>query len=92
MSKVDTKVPGDATKDGEGEFIQVRKKSERITSTGGGDKHSGTDRRKNNKSRSRNNSIGEGKPSKARYRVRCLLIPGFVKLSTIYLKIASIIR
>jgi len=51
MSKVDTKVPGDATKDGEGEFIQVRKKSERITSTGGGDKHSGTDRRKNNKSR-----------------------------------------
>lgn len=68
MSKVDTKVPGDATKDGEGEFIQVRKKSERITSTGGGDKHSGTDRRKNNKSRSRNNSIGEGKPSKARSR------------------------
>ena len=73
MSKVDTKVPGDATKDGEGEFIQVRKKSERITSTGGGDKHSGTDRRKNNKSRSRNNSIGEGKPSKARYRVGAYL-------------------
>ena len=66
MSKVEIKVSGDASKDGEGEFIQVRKKSDKMTVNGGGDKQPGTDRRKN-KSRSRNNSLGEGKPSKARY-------------------------
>jgi len=67
MSKVDTKVPGEAVKDGEGDFIQVRKKSDKMTSAGNSDKHSGTDKRKN-KSRSRNNSLGEGKASKARSR------------------------
>ena len=65
MSQTDTKVPGEAVKDGEGEFIQVRKKSDKMTSAGTSDKHSGTDKRKN-KSRSRNNSLGEGKTSKAR--------------------------
>ena len=65
MSKVDTKVPGDTVKDTEGEFIQVRKKSDKTSSVGGSDKHNGTDKKKN-KSRSRNNSLGEGKPSKNR--------------------------
>ena len=65
MSKVDTKVPGDTVKDTEGEFIQVRKKSDKMSSVGGSDKHNGTDKKKN-KSRSRNNSLGEGKPSKNR--------------------------
>ena len=47
-----------------GEFIQVRKKSERTNN----DKNSATATadKKKPKPRSRNNSIGEGKPYKAR--------------------------
>ena len=49
----------------EGEFIQVRKRSERVSNN---DKNStGCNEKKKSKSRSRNNSIGEGKPTKTRY-------------------------
>ena len=66
MSKVDStnKVSNNAdnnAKDGEGEFIQVRKKSEKNTAN-----HDKNIERKKNKSRSRNNSLGEGRPSKPR--------------------------
>ena len=63
MSKVDNKVSTnvDNSKDGEGEFIQVRKKSDKNTAN-----HDKNTERKKNKSRSRNNSLGEGKPSKPR--------------------------
>jgi len=68
MSKVDStnKVSNNAdnnAKDGEGEFIQVRKKSEKNTAN-----HDKNIERKKNKSRSRNNSLGEGRPSKPRSR------------------------
>ena len=54
----------DQTNNDEGEFIQVRKKSERSNN----DKNSaGLNDKKKSKPRSRNNSIGEGKPNKARY-------------------------
>ena len=48
----------------EGEFIQVRKKSER--SNNEKNSTSGNNEKKKSKSRSRNNSIGEGKSNKAR--------------------------
>jgi len=50
----------------EGEFIQVRKKSERSNTEK--NSTSGNNEKKKSKSRSRNNSIGEGKSSKARSR------------------------
>jgi len=56
---------------GEGEFIQVKKKSDKTDpNKGATDKKNGEEEftKKKSKSRSRNNSIGEGKPSKARSR------------------------
>ena len=61
MSAVDTSKKEDAKiSDGEGEFIQVRKKSDKVNHD------SKPNDKKKNKSRSRNNSLGEGKPSKPR--------------------------
>ena len=57
-------IAGQANQD-EGEFIQVRKKSERSNTEKNNEK-------KKPKSRSRNNSIGEGKSNKAR---SVLLVP-----------------
>jgi len=53
---------------GEGEFIQVKKKSDQVK--GANDKKPGDEEftKKKSKSRSRNNSMGEGKPSKPRSR------------------------
>ena len=70
MSKVET---NGTSHDGEGEFIQVRKKSEKNPSI-----HDKTnaDKKRNNKSRSRNNSIGEGKPVKPRYGMEMFPISG----------------
>jgi len=64
MSKVEEAALADVV-DGEGEFIQVKKKADKLQ-----EKDNKTDKRKtsNNKSRSRNNSIGDGKPSKPRSR------------------------
>ena len=66
MSKAESTL-ADTNHDEGGEFIQVRKKSERTNN----DKNLGTtgstNDKKKPKPRSRNNSIGEGKPYKARY-------------------------
>ena len=64
MSKVEGTLAETNHDDG-GEFIQVRKKSERSNN----DKNSastGCNDKKKPKPRSRNNSIGEGKPYKTR--------------------------
>ena len=50
----------------EGEFIQVRKKSERSNNEKNSASSGGINDKKKSKPRSRNNSIGEGKPNKAR--------------------------
>jgi len=65
MSKV-SGIADEANHD-EGEFIQVRKKSER-TNTEKNLTTAGCNDKKKSKPRSRNNSIGEGKPNKARSR------------------------
>ena len=67
MSKAESTL-AETNHDEGGEFIQVRKKSERSNN----DKNSATasaasNDKKKPKPRSRNNSIGEGKPYKARY-------------------------
>ena len=65
MSKVESTL-AETNHDEGGEFIQVRKKSERSNN----DKNSastGSNDKKKPKPRSRNNSIGEGKPYKTRY-------------------------
>jgi len=59
-------IAGQANQD-EGEFIQVRKKSER-SNTEKNSATGGINEKKKSKSRSRNNSIGEGKSNKARSR------------------------
>ena len=62
-----SKVGGaDQTNNDEGEFIQVRKKSERSNNDKNPAAAAGLNDRKKSKPRSRNNSIGEGKPNKAR--------------------------
>ena len=66
MSKAECSLAVPNHDDDGGEFIQVRKKSERSNN----DKNSasnGTNDKKKPKPRSRNNSIGEGKPFKTRY-------------------------
>ena len=70
MSKVESTLAETNHDDG-GEFIQVRKKSERSNN----DKNSastGINDKKKPKPRSRNNSIGEGKPYKTRYVSSCI--------------------
>ena len=65
MSKAECSLAVPNHDDDGGEFIQVRKKSERSNN----DKNSasnGTNDKKKPKPRSRNNSIGEGKSNKAR--------------------------
>merc|ERR1719273_561055 len=67
MSKAECSLAVPNHDDDGGEFIQVRKKSERSNN----DKNSasnGTNDKKKPKPRSRNNSIGEGKPFKTRSR------------------------
>ena len=59
------KEDGNKSSDGEGEFIQVRKKSEKTQNVLNPDKNDKVDKKKS-KSRSRNNSLGEGKSSKPR--------------------------
>jgi len=66
-SRLRKKEDGSKSSDGEGEFIQVRKKSEKSQNVLNPDKNDKTDKKKS-KSRSRHNSLGEGKTSKPRSR------------------------
>ena len=67
MSKAESTL-AETNHDEGGEFIQVRKKSERTNNTDKTSTTSGSSNdKKKSKPRSRQNSIGEGKPNKARY-------------------------
>ena len=67
MSKAESTL-AETNHDEGGEFIQVRKKSERTNNTDKTSTTSGSSNdKKKSKPRSRQNSIGEGKPNKTRY-------------------------